>query len=223
MTDHREHEKNKVLTWDGDGARFQEYKERVKWYVAGLSHKDKTVAGARLASALTGEAWKALEEVSDEGQELLEKLGGHKTLLKFLDETLMDEPIPEAAKYLKEYLFTLRRKNNEGMKAYAQRSRIVAEKLDQGFRRIEEKDPTCVIKLEKRSRPEEKQESVKEEASVPDNDEDDEAKSWKDDEGGRWKGSWWYGSSWCSSSPGGYSGSRWDWPQPTESLKAHEG
>ena len=69
------------------------------------------------------------------------------------------------------------------MKAYAQRSRIVAEKLDQGFRRIEEKDPTCVLKLEKKSRPEEKQDSVKEEASVPDNDDDDEAKSWKDDEG----------------------------------------
>ena len=68
------------------------------------------MAGARLAAALTGEAWKALEEVSDEGQELLEKRGGHKTLLKFLDETLMDEPMPEAAKYFKEYLFTLRRK-----------------------------------------------------------------------------------------------------------------
>ena len=154
MTDHKEHEKNKVPTWDGDGARFQEYKERVKWYVAGLSHKDKAVAGARLAAALTGEAWKALEEVSDEGQELLEKHGGHKTLLKFLDETLMDEPIPEAAKHLKEYLFALRRKNNEGMKAYAQRSRIVAEKLDQGFRRIEEKDVSHTIKLERKARPE---------------------------------------------------------------------
>ena len=153
MTDYREHEKNKVPTWDGDGARFQEYKERVKWYVAGLSHRDKTVAGARLAAALTGEAWKALEEVSDEGQELLEKLGGHKTLLKFLDETLMDEPIPEAAKHLKEYLFTLRRRNNEGMKAYAQRSRIVADKLDQGFRRIEEKDTTRAIKLERKHDP----------------------------------------------------------------------
>ena len=73
MTDHREHDKNKVPTWDGDVARFQEYKERVKWYVAGLSFKDKAVAGARLAAALTGEAWKALEEVSDEGQQLLEK------------------------------------------------------------------------------------------------------------------------------------------------------
>ena len=101
MTEHKEHEKNKVPTWDGDGARFQEYKERAKRYVAGLSHKEKAVAGARLAAALTGEAWKALEEVSDEGQELLEKRGGHKTLLKFLDETLMDEPIPEAATYLK--------------------------------------------------------------------------------------------------------------------------
>ena len=204
MTDHREHEKNNVPTWDGDGARFQEYKERVKWYVAGLSHKDKAVAGARLASALTGEAWKALEEVSDEGQELLEKRGGHKTLLKFLDETLMDEPIPEAAKHLKEYLFTLRRRNNEGMKAYAQRSRIVADKLDQGFRRIEEKDTARTIKLEKKARPEEKQESVKEDRSVIDDD-DDEAKSWNDVDGGRWKGSWWYGSSWWSSSPGGHS------------------
>ena len=40
--------------------------------------------------------------MSDEGKELLEKRGGHKTLLKFLDETLMDEPIQEAAKYLKD-------------------------------------------------------------------------------------------------------------------------
>ena len=85
MADHRD-ERNKVPTWDGDGTRFQEYKERVKWYVAGLSYKDKGVAGARLAAALTGEAWKALEEVSDEGQELLEKHGGHKTLLNFLDD-----------------------------------------------------------------------------------------------------------------------------------------
>ena len=121
--------------------------------MAGLSHKDKAVAGARLAAALTGEAWKALEEVSDEGQELLEKPGGHKTLLNFLDETLMDEPIPEAAKYLKEYLFVMRRRHNEGMKAYAQRSRIVSEKLDQGFRRIEEKDVSHTIKLEKKARP----------------------------------------------------------------------
>ena len=86
MTDHKElwkNGKNKVPTWDGDGSRFQEYKERVKWYVACLSEKDKAVAGARLAAALTGEAWKALEEVSDEGQELLEKRGGHKILLKF--------------------------------------------------------------------------------------------------------------------------------------------
>ena len=132
------------------------------------------------------------------------------TLLKFLDGTLMDEPIPEAAKYLKEYLFTLRRKNNEGMKAYAQRSRIVAEKLDQGFRRIEEKDTSNTIKLEKKARPEEKQESTKEEASVIDQDDDDEAKSWDDVEGGRWKGSWWYAGSWWSSSPGGYVGSHWD-------------
>ncbi|CAK0849517.1 unnamed protein product [Prorocentrum cordatum] len=163
-----------------------EYKERVKWYVARLSFRDKAVAGARLASAVTREAWKALKEVSDEGQELLEKNGGHKTLLQFLDETLMDEPILEAAKYLKEYLFTLRRKNNEGRKAYAQRSRIVADKLDQSFRRIEVKDPSCELKLQKRSRPEEKLESVKEKNGIQ-GDDDDDGKSWKDE---NWRGSW---------------------------------
>ncbi|CAK0864076.1 unnamed protein product, partial [Prorocentrum cordatum] len=175
-----------------------ENKERVKWYVAGLSYRDKAVAGARLASALTGEAWKVLEE-------LLENNGGHKTLLQLLDETLMDEPIWEAAKYLKEYLFTLRRKNNEGMKAYAQRSRVVADKLDQSFRRIEEKDPSYELKLQKRSRPEEKPESVKEESSIQ-GDDDDDAKSWKDE---NWRGCW-RGSSWFSSSPGRLSGSQWE-------------
>ena len=88
--------------------------------MAGLPHRDKAVARARLAAALTGEAWRALEEVSDEGQELLEKPGGHKTLFNFLDETLMDEPISEAAKYCMECLFSLRRNNNEGMRASAQ-------------------------------------------------------------------------------------------------------
>ena len=62
-------------------------------------------------------------------------------MLKFLDETLMDEPIPEAAKYLKEYLFTLRRKNNEGMKAYAQRSRIVAESWIRGLEGLRREIP----------------------------------------------------------------------------------
>ena len=222
MADHRENDKNKVPTWDGDGARFQEYKERVKWYVAGLSQKDKGVAGARLAAALTGEAWKALEEVSDEGQELLEQHGGHKTLLKFLDETLMDEPIPEAAKYLKEYLFVMRRRHNEGMKAYAQRSRIVAEKLDQGFRRIEEKDVSYSIKLEKKARPAEKQESAREEASVVDADDDEETKSWDNVGDSRWKNYWWYDSSWWSSSTGSHGKSHWEWPQQTASLKAHK-
>ncbi|CAK0843897.1 unnamed protein product [Prorocentrum cordatum] len=217
----------KAPTWDGDVTRFQEYRERVKWYVAGLPHRDKQVAGARLAAALTGEAWKALEEVSDEGRELLEKTGGHKILLEFLDETLMDEPIPpEAAKYLKEYLFTLRRRNNEGMKAYAQRSRIVADKLDQSFRRIDEKDTTTEIKLAKKMRPEEKTESVTLESTReregPEGEDEgaEDDGSWKDENDGYWKGSWWYGSSWWSSSPTGSAG--WTWPQATTSLKAHK-
>ncbi|CAK0882425.1 unnamed protein product, partial [Prorocentrum cordatum] len=135
--------------------------------------------------------------------------GGHKILLEFLDETLMDQPVPEAAKYLKECLFTLRRRNNEGMKAYAQRSRTTTE-----------------IKLVKKMRPEEKTESVTLESTReregPEGDDEgaEDDGSWKDENDGYWKGSWWYGSSWWSSSPTGSAG--WTWPQGTTSLKAHK-
>merc|ERR1712113_1147398 len=94
--------------------------------------------------------------------------------------------------------------------------------LDQGFRRIEEKDVSHMIKLEKKARPEEKQESVKEESEVVDADDDEETKSWDNVGDSKWKSHWWYDSSWWSSSSGNYGKYHWEWPQPTESLKAHK-
>ena len=75
--------------------------------------------------------------------------GGHRPLLEFPDEALMDEPVPEAAKYLKDESFLVKRTSGEGTKARAQRSRIIADKLGQSFMRIEEKDTSCKIQLEK--------------------------------------------------------------------------
>ncbi|CAK0900471.1 unnamed protein product [Prorocentrum cordatum] len=101
------------------------------------------------------------------------------------------------------------------MKANAWRGLIAVDRLDQSFRRIEEKDANDVIQLKKKAWLEERQESVATGSARPDaeeaNGDVDEAKSWKDDDGDRGKGSWWYGSSWWSTLPSGSTG--WDWPQ----------
>ena len=65
-------------------------------------------------------------------------------------------------------MFAFRRKNNEGIKAYAQTEWIVADEVDQSFRRIEEKDSSCEIRLVPKARPDEATEPVREETSVVD-------------------------------------------------------
>ena len=107
----------KVPVWNGDHATFEEYRERVRWFMRSAKHKAQV--GPQLAQVLVDEAWKALEEISDEGMDLIGTVGGEKILLKFLEESLLDLPIPEASKYMKEYLFALRRRTGESMKAYA--------------------------------------------------------------------------------------------------------
>ena len=134
------HNNQKVPVWNGDHATFEEYRERVRWFTRSAKHKAQV--GPQLAQSLVDEAWKALEEISDEGMDLIGTVGGEKILLKFLEESLLDLPIPEASKYMKEYLFALRRRTGESMKAYAQRSRVLADKLEKAFTKIEEKHRT---------------------------------------------------------------------------------
>ena len=151
-------DQKRVPTWDGDHTKFEEFKERIKWFVSGLSWKEKETAGPRIAAVLTGDAWKALEEINDEGRELIQQAGGDQVLVDFLEETLLDLPIPEASKYMKEYLFTIKRKNSESMKAYAQRSRIAADKLERAFQKVEKKRQTDVHTLRPRITPPENDE-----------------------------------------------------------------
>ena len=79
-----EKEDKRAPSWDGDPTKYEEFKERVRWYTSGLSEKDIATAGPRIAANLSGDAWKALEEITEDGQALLRRPGGEKILLKFL-------------------------------------------------------------------------------------------------------------------------------------------
>eukprot|EP00969_Alexandrium_andersonii_P010700 466182-Alexandrium_andersonii.AAC.1 len=74
-------EARRIPTWDGDHSKFEEFRERVKWYSAGLSFKDRATAGPRIAANLTGEAWRALEEINDEGREPIHRPSGEDVLI----------------------------------------------------------------------------------------------------------------------------------------------
>ena len=126
--------------WDGDHNTFEKYKEKVRWYIRRVQRKHQDTIGPSLASALTGEAERALEEISEEGIQLIFSDGGWQALLHFLEDSLLDLPIPEASKLLREYFFNFKRKLGESMKAYFQRARILTDKLEKAFLKIETKD-----------------------------------------------------------------------------------
>ena len=51
---------------DGDSATFDEYEQLARWYAEGLPSRGEEKAAPRLAGALKGEAWRALEELTRE-------------------------------------------------------------------------------------------------------------------------------------------------------------
>ena len=74
----------------------------MRWFARQHRRSDKETVGPKLAAALTADAWKALEEVSDEGIDMVSAPGGEDVLLRFLEESLLDLPIPEASKFMRE-------------------------------------------------------------------------------------------------------------------------
>ena len=102
--------------WDGETGTFAEHKENVQWFARQRRARDKDTVGPKLAAALTADAWKALEEISEEGIDLISAPGGEDVLIRYLEESPLDLPIPEAAKCMREYLFQFHCKSGESMK-----------------------------------------------------------------------------------------------------------
>jgi hypothetical protein len=63
--------------------------------------------------------------------------GSPESLLAFLKESLMDSAIPEAGKYVREYLYKFRRNRGESVKLYVQRHRTLMSRLEKAMKVVE--------------------------------------------------------------------------------------
>ena len=128
---------NKLPTWDGETDKFEEFKQKVKWYILGTKKAERPLVTARIAGSLTGSAWRVLEDLPEEKKEELVMSGSPESLLAFLKESLMDSAIPEAGKYVREYLYKFRRNRGESMKLYVQRHRTLMSRLEKAMKMVE--------------------------------------------------------------------------------------
>jgi len=133
----QEHENKAVPCWNGDRDTFVEYRLKAELYSESLSWRDRGRAAPSLARVLTGTAWEAFKEVSPEQRAKLKADNGTALLLDFLEKTILDLPIPEGGRLLKEYLFGTKRNSGESMKVYASRHRTVLPRLEAKSKKIE--------------------------------------------------------------------------------------
>ena len=130
----------KVPSWDGDPDTFEAYKQKAEWYAEGLTSRERDTAGTRLAAALTGDAAQALKEIDKEERWKLKTEQGVALLLDYLEDSILDTPVPEAGRRLRSYLVQLRRNPGESMKVYASRHRTVLRELTQVLEKVEKAD-----------------------------------------------------------------------------------
>ena len=60
---------NKIPTWDGEPSGFDEFQQKVKWHILETKKSERPLQTARIAGALTGKAWKILDDFPDDRKE----------------------------------------------------------------------------------------------------------------------------------------------------------
>lgn len=128
----------RIPTWDGEPSKFDEFKQRVRLHVLGTRQNERALITARIAGSLTGKAWQIVEDLPEERKEEMLCTGTCDLLLEFLKESLMDSAVPEAGRFVREYLYKFRRAKSESMKLYVQRHRTLLGKLEKSMRLVEQ-------------------------------------------------------------------------------------
>jgi len=128
----------RIPTWDGEPSKFDEFKQRVRLHVLGTRQNERALITARIAGSLTGKAWQIVEDLPEEKKEEMLCTGTCDLLLEFLKESLMDSAVPEAGRFVREYLYKFRRAKSESMKLYVQRHRTLLGKLEKAMRLVEQ-------------------------------------------------------------------------------------
>ena len=131
--------KRKVPTWDGDALKWETFRSKCYWHMRGVTAYNKQHECADIAKQLTGDAWRALEQLTEKQKDDLVEAGDIEKLLVFLKEALLEGQIPEAGRLFNEYVYKFKRNKGESMKMYTQRHRTLLGKLEVAMRTVDRK------------------------------------------------------------------------------------
>lgn len=115
------------LAFDGKPSNYREFRRKVILSVAALEDKSQHLAGPKLLSRLTGEAWRCTEHLSV--SELRTSHGWTK-VLECLDKHYQHLPEIELHEAIDEFLFHLKKRPHEGATAFSSRFRTQLARLE---------------------------------------------------------------------------------------------
>ena len=117
----------KDLSFNGAPSEYRLFRRKIILHVASLEEKHVRLAGPKILTRLSGEAWRATEHlaVGELRQEdgWLKVLGALDEHYKFLPETELNECVDD-------FLFHLKKRSNEGPTAFISRFKTVLRRLE---------------------------------------------------------------------------------------------
>ena len=117
----------KDLSFDGKPSGYREFRRKVILSVAALEYKSQHLAGPKLLTRLTGEAWRCTEHLNI--AEVRTTKGWIK-VIECLDRHYRYLPEVELHEAIDEFLFRLSRRQSEGATAFSSRFRTQLSRLE---------------------------------------------------------------------------------------------
>ena len=114
------------LQFNGQPSGYRDFRRKVILSVAGLENKHAYLAGPRLLSRLSGEAWRATEHLSVGS---LRQSDGWLKVIRALDDHYKYLPETELHDAIEEFLFMLKRRPNEGATSFSSRFRTQLDRV----------------------------------------------------------------------------------------------
>ena len=115
------------LTFDGRPGQYREFRRKVILSVAALEDKNQHLAGPKLLSRLSGEAWRCTEHLSIAE---VRSDRGWLTVLECLDKHYRHLPEVELHESIDDFLFHLKKRPHEGTTAFSARFKTALSRLE---------------------------------------------------------------------------------------------
>ena len=115
------------LYFGGVTSEYRSFRRKVLLHIASLETKNVKLAGPRLLTRLTGEAWKATEHLSVVD---LRGEGGWLKVLQALDAHYKYLPETELNECVDDFLFYLKKRPNEGATAFTSQFKATLSRLE---------------------------------------------------------------------------------------------